>query len=68
MSISIAIGSEPTDLRNIENTIDILTQCLNADKITNLSSDSLENLLDWYNGIYNILTDLSFFSMEKSTS
>jgi len=67
MSTALVIGSEPTDLRNIKNTINILTDCLQNNTKTQLSYDNLENLLDWYKGIYGLLSDFSVFVNQVET-
>jgi hypothetical protein len=64
MTTALVIGSEPTDLRNVKNTISILTDYLNLDNeknTTTLSYNDIENLLDWYKGIHSVLTDFSLF-------
>lgn len=62
MLTAVAIGSEPTDLRNVKNTISILHDYLNNnDNNTGLNLDDVMNLLDWYKGIHSILTDFSVF-------
>jgi len=67
MSTALIIGSEPTDLKNIKNTINILTDCLQNNTTTQLSYNNLENLLDWYKGIYGLLSDFSVFVNQVDT-
>jgi len=80
MTISIAIGSDVNDIRNIQDTIKILKYTQNIIRDGNLSlpddniyknytSEDLDKITDWYNGIYNILTNPTFFSsLEEEVS
>ena len=61
MTTALVIGSEPNDIKNIKDTIDLLTDCYATGKSTSLSYDNLESLLDWYKGIYGLLSDFSSF-------
>lgn len=68
MTTAVAIGSEPTDLRNVKNTINILSDYLNINhNNTTLTYDDVENLLDWYKGIHSVLTDFSVFVTSVNT-
>lgn len=68
MTTAVAIGSEPTDLRNVKNTINILSDYLtNNNNNTTLTYDDVENLLDWYKGIHSVLTDFSVFVTSVNT-
>lgn len=73
MSLAIVIGSEPEHLTNIEDTVSVLkfTKMLMSDNQlilpnvhmndspANFDSDHLTRIIDWYTGIYTLLTDPS---------
>lgn len=73
MSLAIVIGSEPEHISNIEDTVSILkfTRTLVSDGAISLpniymndspaqfDSDYLSKIIDWYTGIYTLLTDPS---------
>jgi hypothetical protein len=73
MSLAIVIGSEPEHIANIEDTVSILkfTRTLVSDGAISLpnvymndspaqfDSDYLSKIIDWYTGIYTLLTDPS---------
>lgn len=76
MSISVAIGSDYQDIKNIQDTITILNFVRNlvSNKSLHIANDSasapdidldydyVDNILDWYTGIYQILVDVSVFA------
>ena len=80
MSVAIAIGNDIQDINNIQSTISILklvqsigyeqtiptTQ--NSSSFENFDPEDIDNLIDWYTGIVNILVDPSLFSYEESNS
>ena len=80
MSVAIAIGNDVQDINNIQNTISILkyVQSIESENIISttetsfsfetLESQDIDNLIDWYTGIVNILVDTSLFSYEESNS
>ena len=73
MSLAIVIGSEPEHITNIEDTVSILkfTKMLVSSGEINLpnvhmndspagfDSDHLTKIIDWYTGIYTLLTNPS---------
>jgi len=74
MSLSVIIGSEIEDINNIKNTIELLkfTKNIVSDSVLstpdheNIDSEKLDNIITWYTGIHNILTDpASFPSYEE---
>lgn len=62
MALAVVIGNDTDDLRNIEDTIKILT--LTKESYDTPLGDRLETIIDWYNGIYKILTDADMFAMQ----
>jgi hypothetical protein len=65
MSINIVVGSDPADTDKIKQTIDILklvNNLANKEDISTIDTESLDDLVDWYNSMYNILTDPTIFS------
>ena len=74
MSVAIAIGNDVQDINNIQNTISILklVQSIGSEQTISttetsssfqtLESQDIDNLIDWYTGIVNILVDPSLFS------
>lgn len=80
MSVAIAIGNDVQDINNIQSTISILklVQSIGSEQTISTSQDSssfknldpedIDNLIDWYTGIVNILIDPSLFSYEESNS
>jgi len=80
MSVAIAIGNDVQDINNIQNTISILkyVQSIESENTISttessssfetLESQDIDNLIDWYTGIVNILVDPSLFSYEESNS
>jgi hypothetical protein len=80
MSVAIAIGNDVQDINNIQNTISILkyVQSIGSENTISttessssfetLESQDIDNLIDWYTGIVNILVDPSLFSYEESNS
>jgi len=73
MSLAIVIGSEPEHITNIEDTVSILkfTKTLVSEGSINLpnvymndspaefNSEHVSKIIDWYTGIYTLLTDPS---------
>ena len=73
MSLAIVISSEPEHISNIEDTVSILkyARTLVSDGAISLpnvymndspaqfDSDYLSKIIDWYTGIYTLLTDPS---------
>lgn len=73
MSLAIVIGSEPEHITNIEDTVSILkfTKMLVSsgelslpnihmnDSPAGFDSDHLTRIIDWYTGIYTLLTNPS---------
>lgn len=73
MSLAIVIGSEPEHLTNIEDTVSVLkfTKSLVSngelslpniymnDSPAQFDSEHLTRIIDWYTGIYTLLTDPS---------
>lgn len=75
MSVAIAIGNDVQDINNIQSTISILklVQSIESEQtistsFKNLDPENIDNLIDWYTGIVNILIDPSLFSYEESNS
>jgi len=65
MSINIVVGSDPADTDKIKQTIDILklvNNLANKEDISTIDTESLDDLVDWYNSMYNILTDPTIFA------
>ena len=74
MSVAIAIGNDVQYINNIHNTISILkfVQSIGSEQTISttetsssfqtLESQDIDNLIDWYTGIVNILVDPSLFS------
>jgi len=71
MSISIAIGSDVNDIRNIQNTINLLQYIADGscsfETLKEISLEDIDNLIDWYSGIYSILTDVAVFAYTEAT-
>lgn len=66
MSINIVVGSDPADHTKLRQTIDIL-KFVNKTENKNefdIHSQSLEELIDWYDSMYNILTNPNLFTEE----
>lgn len=69
MSVAIAIGNDTQDIVNIQNTINLLQSIADSSSsFETLSSEDVDNLIDWYKGIINILLDPSLFSYDESHS
>jgi hypothetical protein len=69
MSVAIAIGNDTQDIVNIQNTINLLQSIADSSSsFETLSSEDIDNLIDWYKGIINILLDPSLFSYDESHS
>jgi len=69
MSVAIAIGNDTQDIVNIQNTIHLLQSITDSSSsFETLSSEDIDNLIDWYKGIINILLDPSLFSYDESHS
>lgn len=64
MSVAIAIGNDVDDLRNIEDTIKILSLTKESYD-TPLTHERLDNIITWYSGIYDILTNPDFLSSNE---
>jgi hypothetical protein len=69
MSLAVIIGSEVEDITNIQNTIELLkfTKNIVSDSVlsmpndNNIDSEKLDNIITWYTGIHNLLTDPNSF-------
>jgi hypothetical protein len=72
MSVAIAIGNDTQDIVNIQNTINLLQSITDTsssfEMLKTLSPGDIDNLIDWYKGIINILLDPSLFSYDESHS
>jgi hypothetical protein len=69
MSVAIAIGNDTQDIVNIQNTINLLQSITDtSSSFETLSPEDIDNLIDWYKGIINILLDPSLFSYDESHS
>ena len=68
MSINIVVGSDPADTHKIKQTIDILklvNNLANKEDINTIDTESLDDLVDWYNSMYSILTDPTIFAQSE---
>jgi hypothetical protein len=72
MSVAIAIGNDTQDIVNIQNTINLLQYIADGsssfETLKKISPEDIDNLIDWYKGIVNILLDPSLFSYDESHS
>jgi hypothetical protein len=67
MSLNIMIGSEPQDYVNIKNTIhflDALTELKPVGLIDAEQSQILNDLIDWYKSLYDVMTNPSLANQE----
>lgn len=64
MSINIVVGSDPSDFEKLRQTIDILkfVDGIANKEDSNIDSQTIESLIDWYNSMYSILTDPNIFA------
>jgi hypothetical protein len=63
MSINIVVGSDPSDFEKLRQTINILkfVDGIDNKEDSNIDSQTIEGLIDWYNSMYSILTDPNIF-------
>lgn len=62
MSLQVLIGSDPQELRHLENLRKIIAFVHHDDQLPlELSEDELETLDEWICGIHSLLTDVSVF-------
>lgn len=67
MSLSIMIGSEPEDYVNIKNTIhflDAIKELHPIGVVDDERKEVLENLIGWYQSMYDVLTNPSLAPQE----
>lgn len=60
MSLGIIIGSDPQDVQNLSDTIELLKRTKESSD-TFLGEERLDSIISWYTGIYTLLTDPSSF-------
>lgn len=69
MSFAIALNNDAETVANIEATIDILKGLSDSSKTINTedfyTSETVAELLDWFEDIYKILTDYTMFAQEE---
>ena len=69
MSFAIALKNDAETVANIEATIDILKELSDSSKTINIenfyTSETVAELLDWFEDIYKILTDYTMFAQEE---
>jgi hypothetical protein len=69
MSFAIALKNDAETVANIEATIDILkglshpSNNINSEDFS--TSETILELLDWFEDIYKILTDYTMFAQEE---
>ena len=62
MTLAIAIGNNPEEINYIKTTVDVLKTA--KSHYTNSDLEQLDTIIDWYNGIYSILTDAHLFAAQ----
>lgn len=62
MTLAIAIGNDTNEINYIKRTIDVLKTAKTY--YTNSDLEELDTIIDWYNGIYSILTDADLFAVQ----
>lgn len=60
MSLGIIIGSDPQDVENLSDTIELLKRTRESYD-TFLGSERLDSIITWYTGIHTLLTDPASF-------
>lgn len=71
MSMAIALDNSPETINNLKNISKIIDFVMSIDEFSsnvNLSVEELENLDDWVDDMYMILTDFSLFTQEALTN
>jgi hypothetical protein len=65
MSLNIIIGSDPADVERLAHIKTLLRWSANACEadpdLSDFTSDQIENLYNWVDGLHSLLTDMSVF-------